>query len=234
VADRYWAIAHGYDGFSLKALRETGGVGMPWRQHRVALQQPYLSLDQTRVLPRRIGDEIDLRAKADRGATGDRGSRHLECGVELRIRQTGSSSRGAQQVADAPHTSRHGPEAARLQPEKRLMLAVLEDAIETLFKTAGARHRAGRSLFAETMEWFTPDDTSWPFSFVNICEALGLSPSRVRLVVARCSDLRERAVASRRGGRRSDWPLAVEAEPSSGGLGIPEQEKVAAVAGRRR
>ena len=69
---------------------------------------------------------------------------------------------------------------ASLQPEKRLMLAVLEDAVGTFQKCAFARDRRGQALFAETEEWFTSEDREWPFSFENICQALGLEPSFVR------------------------------------------------------
>jgi len=69
---------------------------------------------------------------------------------------------------------------ASLQPEKRLMLAVLEDGVGTFQKYAGAPGRRGRRLFAEAEEWFASDDSDWPFAFVSICQALGLEPRYVR------------------------------------------------------
>jgi hypothetical protein len=69
---------------------------------------------------------------------------------------------------------------ASLQAEKRLMLAVLEDAVGTFQKYTGATGRRAQRLFAEVEEWFASDDTDWPFTFVNICEALGLEPHYVR------------------------------------------------------
>jgi hypothetical protein len=69
---------------------------------------------------------------------------------------------------------------ASLQPEKRLMLAVLEDAVGTFQKFATASGRRGRRLFAEAEEWFTSEDGTWPFAFHNICQALGLEPSYIR------------------------------------------------------
>jgi hypothetical protein len=48
---------------------------------------------------------------------------------------------------------------ASLQPEKRLMLAVLEDAVGTFQKYAGATSRRSRRLHAEAEEWFA-DRTS--------------------------------------------------------------------------
>ena len=69
---------------------------------------------------------------------------------------------------------------ASLQPEKRLMLAVLEDGVGTFQKYAAAPGRRARRLFAEAEEWFASDDTAGPFSFVSICQALGLEPHYLR------------------------------------------------------
>jgi hypothetical protein len=69
---------------------------------------------------------------------------------------------------------------ASLQPEKRLMLAVLEDAVGTFQKYAIATGRRARRLFAEAEEWFASEDVSWPYAVLNICQALGLEPAYVR------------------------------------------------------
>ena len=64
-----------------------------------------------------------------------------------------------------------------LQPEKTLMFAVLLDAVECFQKYAG--HEANR-LFKDTDEWIFEDDPEWPFSFINICEAVGMDPEYLR------------------------------------------------------
>lgn len=69
---------------------------------------------------------------------------------------------------------------ASLQPEKRLMLAVLEDGVGTFQKYAAAAGRRARRLFAEAEDWFASDDSDRPFAFVSICQALGLEPMYVR------------------------------------------------------
>ena len=69
---------------------------------------------------------------------------------------------------------------AHLDPEKRLMLAVLEDAIACFQKYVSARDNKGKALFREVEEWILEDDIDWLFSFQNICEALGFNPSYVR------------------------------------------------------
>jgi hypothetical protein len=67
-----------------------------------------------------------------------------------------------------------------LEPEKRLMLAVLEDAIACFQKYLLARDSKGRSSFHEAEEWIREEGSDWLFSFENICEVLGFNPKYVR------------------------------------------------------
>ena len=69
---------------------------------------------------------------------------------------------------------------ASIQPERRLMLAVLEDAVGTFQKHVHAHDRRGHTLFTEAEEWFASDETEWPFSFTTMCNGLGLEPAYVR------------------------------------------------------
>jgi len=69
---------------------------------------------------------------------------------------------------------------ASLQPEKRLMLAVLEDAVGTFQKYSVAPGRRARRLFSEAEEWFDSEAMEWPFAFENVCQALGLEPEYLR------------------------------------------------------
>jgi hypothetical protein len=65
-------------------------------------------------------------------------------------------------------------------PERKLRLAVLEDAIHALQRHARARSSRGRRLYEDALGWIMDDDRREPFSFANVCEALGLDPSYVR------------------------------------------------------
>jgi len=65
------------------------------------------------------------------------------------------------------------------KPENRLMLAVLEDAVDIYRKHAHLPGRRSR-LVVETEEWLFSDDTSWPLSFVNVCRALGIDVDWLR------------------------------------------------------
>jgi len=70
--------------------------------------------------------------------------------------------------------------------ERRLMRALLKDALGVLFKYDAAEDGRGRRLRAEAQHWVESDDARWPFSFLNVCDALGLEPSCVRKGLARC------------------------------------------------
>lgn len=69
---------------------------------------------------------------------------------------------------------------AHWEPEKRLMLAVLEDAIACFQKYLFARDGKGRAVFREAEEWILREEGDWLFSFGDICEVLGFNPQYVR------------------------------------------------------
>jgi hypothetical protein len=65
------------------------------------------------------------------------------------------------------------------------MAAVLEDAVRELVRPGRAWYGARARRRAEVELWFQSDDVGWPFSFVNVCEALDLDPGNVRSRVTR-------------------------------------------------
>lgn len=69
--------------------------------------------------------------------------------------------------------------------EKRLMMAVLRDALDCYQKYAFAKDGPGLQLFNEADAWITCDDRNWYFSFENICETLEISPDYLRHGVER-------------------------------------------------
>jgi hypothetical protein len=77
---------------------------------------------------------------------------------------------------DAVLKSSHLPD-----PERRLMVAVLEDAVSCLSKDPRRCARSQRKSFDEAHSWINADETdSWVFSFTNVCETLGLDPNYLR------------------------------------------------------
>lgn len=69
---------------------------------------------------------------------------------------------------------------ARLQPEKELMLAVLQDAVECFQKYVRAQDRKGKTRFREVEDWIMEEDSDEVFSFEYICEILGIDPRYLR------------------------------------------------------
>src|SRR5215510_12287328 len=67
------------------------------------------------------------------------------------------------------------------EPERRLMVAILEDAVSCLSTDLHRCNLRQRKQYEEAKAWVTADDESeWIFSFKNICEVLGMSPSYLR------------------------------------------------------
>jgi hypothetical protein len=67
-----------------------------------------------------------------------------------------------------------------LEPEKRLMVAVLEDAISCYQDNLFSQHGKKRRLFDEAEDWIATPGGDWIFSFDNVCESLGFNPEYVR------------------------------------------------------
>jgi hypothetical protein len=65
-------------------------------------------------------------------------------------------------------------------PELNLMRAVMEDAVRCYQKQFVPGSRRDSKLAREAMSWFFDDDTTWPYSFLNLCYALGLDPGYIR------------------------------------------------------
>ena len=67
-----------------------------------------------------------------------------------------------------------------LEPEQKLMLAVLDNAIACFQNYAFTRDRKAKVLFQEAEDWVQDTNSDWPFSFANVCETLGFDPDYLR------------------------------------------------------
>ena len=67
-----------------------------------------------------------------------------------------------------------------ISPERGLALAIVQQALNDLASHRFARGRRGQRLYWEAYGWVAADDRVWPFSFVNLCEALGLEVEPLR------------------------------------------------------
>jgi len=104
--------------------------------------------------------------------------------------------------------------------ERRLMIAVLEDAVNCFMKQLHATDPKARQLFLDAEEWIAAEDRTWFFSFENVCETLDLDPEYLREGL-----FKWRAAERRRVGDAAITaavaPLAVEDEPAV------DEEKIA-------
>jgi len=70
--------------------------------------------------------------------------------------------------------------AGRLEPERRLMLAVLQEAVDGFQENVFQHGRKQEESFKDAEAWFFSDDQEWPFSFLNLCEIFGFDPDYFR------------------------------------------------------
>jgi hypothetical protein len=68
--------------------------------------------------------------------------------------------------------------ARAAEPQKRLMIAVLQTAVDD-YRTPAPGGRPAR-VRQQAVEWVSSTDRSWAFSFENVCEAVGLDPQALR------------------------------------------------------
>ena len=70
---------------------------------------------------------------------------------------------------------------AFVEGEKRLMAAVLSDAVDSYMKLAFATEPRSRQVYLDSESWiFQNESGPWFFSFLNICDVLGLDPDYIR------------------------------------------------------
>ena len=71
---------------------------------------------------------------------------------------------------------RSGP----ISPERDLMVAILDEALNDYQRCFRAREKKGRKRFADARAWILKTDSQWIFSFINCCEVLGIDPGYLR------------------------------------------------------
>ena len=65
-------------------------------------------------------------------------------------------------------------------PEKGLAIGVLKQAAYDLRRFRTATKAVDRELYLDAHSWVTAYDSSWPYSFMNVCKLLDLCPEVVR------------------------------------------------------
>jgi hypothetical protein len=84
---------------------------------------------------------------------------------------------------------------ALVLPEQRLMLAILEDALQCFQDNCSARHGKKKQLFENVEKWFFEATDGWVFGFESICSVLGFEPGYLRKGLVRW---RQKELAKRR------------------------------------
>ena len=82
--------------------------------------------------------------------------------------------------AGSGHFSVPSVEPPAPTPEKGLAAGVLKQAARDLRRFHAATKGLKRELYLDAYSWIMANDFSWPYSFVNVCELLGVSPDVVR------------------------------------------------------
>jgi hypothetical protein len=115
-----------------------------------------------------------------------------------------------------------------LEGEKRLILSVLEDAIECFMKCMDSATNKGQRLYREADEWISLEDKFWVFSFDNVCDMLDINPEYMRRGLR---DWKQRKVEAvqRAAEARAEAAARAEIDSANGIVAQPEAVAVAPV-----
>jgi len=86
----------------------------------------------------------------------------------------------AESNAQSGHFGTPPDEQTPPTPEKGLAVGVLKQAAYDLRRYRTATKAADRELYLDAHSWVTAYDSSWPYSFMNVCKLLDLCPEMVR------------------------------------------------------
>jgi hypothetical protein len=95
-----------------------------------------------------------------------------------------------------------------LEGEKRLILSVLEDAVECFMKCIESATNKGQRLFRDADEWINLEDKRWVFSFDNVCEMLDINADYMRAGLRRWKERKLIAIQQRNEERAQQQALA--------------------------
>jgi hypothetical protein len=95
-----------------------------------------------------------------------------------------------------------------LEGEKRLILSVLEDAVECFMKCIDSATNKGQRLFRDADEWIWLEDKRWVFSFDNVCDMLDINAEYMRAGLRRWKDKKLVAIQRRNEEREQQQAFA--------------------------
>ena len=102
-----------------------------------------------------------------------------------------------------------------LEGEKRLVLSVLEDAVECFMKCIDSPTSKGQRLFRDADEWISLEDRHWVFSFDNVCDMLDINPEYLRRGLQRWKERKLAAIERAAQARAEAAALAATVAPTA-------------------
>ena len=114
--------------------------------------------------------------------------------------------------------------------QRELAADVLKQAEHDLRRFHGATSNFERELYLDAYRWFTVDECSSPFSFLNVCQLLNLAPENVRQELIGDSALgalnywTQRCTRAARGVRASVTQLFLSGRNASAGIPMHHAE----------
>jgi hypothetical protein len=85
--------------------------------------------------------------------------------------------------------------------QRELASGILKQAAQDLRRFHGATSAVERELYLDAYRWVISDDCSWPFSFLNVCQLLNLTPEILRQELLTDAALGLFSYLARRSGR---------------------------------
>ena len=113
-------------------------------------------------------------------ARSGRENRGEEPASRISREQLDAFSNAESDNARSAHFLTPPPEAPAVTPEKDLAAGVLKQAAHDLRRFRAATGGVKRELYLDAYTWITANDFSWPYSFMNVCKLLDVSPEVVR------------------------------------------------------
>jgi hypothetical protein len=107
--------------------------------------------------------------------------------------------------------------------ERRLMIAILEDAVHCFMKQIHAVDPKARQLYLDAEEWISAADPSWFFSFDNVCNTLDLEPEYLREGLFKWRDAQRQRAAEAAGASPQQAERDSEAPPDHGPLRLVQR-----------
>ncbi|HEX4208949.1 MAG TPA: hypothetical protein VHY56_01040, partial [Candidatus Binataceae bacterium] len=98
----------------------------------------------------------------------------------------------------------------------RLVLSVLEDAVECFMKCIDSATNKGQRLYRDADEWISLEDKHWVFSFDNVCDMLDINPEYMRRGLKRWKERKLVAMEQAAEARAEAAAAALAAEGSNG------------------